>query len=1194
MRWLYKIFVCLCFLFSFAIGGLFILHGRVQREILALAKKQGLEVRVEGWLSTKVLLDRTAFEQGSYEVELSRVEVNFMRFPISLSPYYLGKLRLKSVECGRCNVRPLSEGKYSEGERAPLSLRKLLQERLPPIDSVNLPFRKIHSFKIETVKYLSYNISNITGSFVDQEVRGTFDVGREQWSFVGSHNFPHSRLYIGWKRGKNDSLAGGLLKATWVKEQEKQRYGVSFHLSTEGTLGLQGMRHFGDKLGKLSKLGKYLPSNGASPFTWTGSVEGKVPLGEALHESEEVCSLHKVRFEVPSYVFSGSGSILEGVDEESTSPRVSILGEISEKGESLQESMAGALRIGVDAVCGEDRARLAFTQIPKSFLGEFENTKCVVESTLSKPNLSVSILTNVYGAAVEGEGFFSLDRDKVVGRCSVRSSGCDLKGNLDIQLFPLLIRDIALSGRGKGWFLSTICSSLFSGDSWFGAVLGDVDFSMKKTSLSGSNLGRKEIHQAGDPVGDDGEIHICVLADSYASPSVYLENIQQQAVLSGDLSLKRGSLSSDVIRMVNRCQIDDAQFSAETTGDKIEFSSSLAGEYLELYLKGNYDKKSSSLTICALDGRAGYHPLHLERGITWKRGSSFPDQTLFLRLGQGLFVMDPGDTPRIDAHSIPLEPLILFLQPFSNTLSHMGARGVISGSWGLKQSDPVSWFPWWVHGAGEVKGLDVFDQNETLLTLETSQCSIIYNQDFLFVEGLCQNEGQILTQGKLLLPLQEGQIAQLRPMEGEVLIECETSLFHSLFQHFGFSLGGTVKGDLRLGGVPKTPSLAGHLSLDKGFLSKKGLMLDQIQLRILGKGKTIEVELRNDASNPGSSTLNGTGRVHVAPYFPFQAQLSLHRFPIQEEIGTFLMTGPLTLQGNSQAVSVRGDLKVDEGRIVISDNEEQQAKSVPHIPVRWKSRGHADSSPAEMPNKEDQSSLAELGIQVHCPSTLQMAGSEMDSLWAGQFFLSGPPSALQCVGQLDLCKGTIFFAKHEFPIQEGTVTMKGNLAQTQIHLSSVRSISGLDVHILCEGKAFAPRVVISSIPALSKRSIISHLLFEKDIAEINQSQLLEVIQTAIGSKSPLSKIQDMLGVQFSFFEDSDSQWKVKLEKTLTNKMSVGLIKAIHTPEAHYTLEYQILKGVSLRLGGFNAVSQIFPESNSNIAYQGSLGFDFSF
>lgn len=312
------------------------------------------------------------------------------------------------------------------------------------------------------------------------------------------------------------------------------------------------------------------------------------------------------------------------------------------------------------------------------------------------------------------------------------------------------------------------------------------------------------------------------------------------------------------------------------------------------------------------------------------------------------------------------------------------------------------------------------------------------------------------------------------------------------------------------------PYLQGEIYLQNGLYENyyTGTHLRQIDARAHVSKQTVHItSLSASDGNRGSAKATGRIRLSQADQFPFSIRAeidNLDTVSFDTIVGKF--SGDLTVSGSKLGSKAEGNLTVSEAIFRIPD---RLPAALPQLPITF-------INPPEIIARNTISSPAvspmQLDLTLDVPAKAFIEGRGMRSELQGKLHITGTYTDIVAKGTLGLIWGEYIFSGKVFDLTSGELIFQDKpTPSAYISLSGSCDLPDVSVTIALRGPLTSPKLSFNSSPQLSTSSLLSQILFNKDVSEINAAQALQLAQTVIslsGASGPdiLEKIRKTLGI----------------------------------------------------------------------------------
>jgi len=320
---------------------------------------------------------------------------------------------------------------------------------------------------------------------------------------------------------------------------------------------------------------------------------------------------------------------------------------------------------------------------------------------------------------------------------------------------------------------------------------------------------------------------------------------------------------------------------------------------------------------------------------------------------------------------------------------------------------------------------------------------------------------------------------------------------------------GHWTGDLWLRGTLGSPRLEGVCEIEDGSYENylTGTVLTNAQASIVPEHGRLH--LRGLKAESGEGKLTGTGTLHLNEKFPFELHLDFTKLNIaQIDLVSATAEGHVSIHGDIHGADARGKVHVLEAQFSIP---EKIPTPLPELPVVYKNKQQPvlEQKPAPYPLR--------LHLDVQAPKGIFIAGRGLSSEWQGNFHVGGTFTSIAAKGNLELLGGKFVFSSREFQLTNGALSFSGHeYEMPTIDLSGTMAERNITIIARLHGPLNAPKLTFQSTPPLPFGSILSYLLFGKDISEIDGFQAIQLASSvaSIAGTSPdvLENTKKSLGI----------------------------------------------------------------------------------
>lgn len=561
------------------------------------------------------------------------------------------------------------------------------------------------------------------------------------------------------------------------------------------------------------------------------------------------------------------------------------------------------------------------------------------------------------------------------------------------------------------------------------------------------------------------------------------------------------------------------------------------------------------------DGKIMDKPVSLEKpfeaGLSKEK---FNLDQLELNLDGGSFQLSTLLSPtqahlKVNAEHFPLDFLTLFSSRFSlEGLSSLdvdlqGSQGNLRGHLNLllQRAD--------IYPTGSDKAIQTKGNLQMHLAENTLQ---LHTHLVATDQQLCDISATLPFHFALWPPSFE--LVKDRPIFGQLTVE---GLSQQLFDFINIGsqrVGGFISTDLLLSGTLEDPILQGPISIQGGFYENYfiGIAVKDADVEAEAIGK--EVIVRQATTTDGEKgTAKATAVFHLKKGLPFFSQGTVSHFRVLRfDWLTGACSGPFTIDGNLEKALAKATLELDEADVSIPD---QLPSDLPTLPVTFINQ--KDEHSQKLSYSESYPFCYEL--DVHGDHDLRLSGRGIEAELGGTIHMTGKNLAVLASGALYTQKGKFSFAGKEFNITKGELRFSESSAF--MNITSSVELSNLSVTIHFRGSLSNPQLIFESTPALPTSSIISHILFDKDVSALSTSEAIQLANTIVSlsggsGTNVLESIRKIIGIdRLSFSASEEGKVSVQIGKYLTHGVTITLNQS--TEQSHVKVEVELKGGFLL-------------------------------
>lgn len=642
--------------------------------------------------------------------------------------------------------------------------------------------------------------------------------------------------------------------------------------------------------------------------------------------------------------------------------------------------------------------------------------------------------------------------------------------------------------------------------------------------------------------------------------------------LFGDL---RGEFSIEGQKIIlPQMELDEVEVKSIFEPHTSPFEVAIKGNWedpLQIIGKGNWQKRKGGvfLNVNDLDGYAFNKPFSLceSFSVEWNsdhfKMSNFSMDIARGHLSSRIDLTKTTSLIKIKAEEFPLEFIALPHKHFS--LAGMGSCDIDFVSWGNS-----------IQGNCNIalqRALFLSEGNYPLTTKGSLQVNLSGN--------VAQVHGELKSKDQQFLQFSGSFPIHYQHFPFQVRIDPEKSFSSQLVAEgkledlFNFinighhRIEGWLSTRLFFSKTFQKPAIQGDLELQDGLYENyyTGTHLKHIFAKATANKQTVHInELHADDGDRGHVTATGDLLLSPLKNFPFSITAQLDDLDtISFDTITGKFSGTLTICGDRLSSVAKGNLKIAEATFRIPD---QLPMSLPELSITF-------VNPPEVIIRKKISpppvSPLQLDLDLDVPSKAYVEGRGLNCELKGKLHVSGTYTDIVANGKLQLVKGEYIFSGKVFDLNEGELIFNDKpTPSAYISLSGTCDLPDVAVTVILRGPISAPKLSFQSSPQLPTSSLLSQILFNKDISEISAAQALQLAQTVIslsGNSAPdiLEKIRKTLGIdRLTIVTSENDPGKISLQIGKYLMRGVMLTLSQGAESRNVSVEVDLKKGIKLQ------------------------------
>lgn len=380
------------------------------------------------------------------------------------------------------------------------------------------------------------------------------------------------------------------------------------------------------------------------------------------------------------------------------------------------------------------------------------------------------------------------------------------------------------------------------------------------------------------------------------------------------------------------------------------------------------------------------------------------------------------------------------------------------------------------------------------------------------------------------------------------------------------TLEGELDGAATLAGTTEQPSLSGSLSLSDGTYTElvSGLSLTRLAATLKAEpapgGSIARIAATGRGAGESRDSLRFEGTARLGADSSFDGVLTFADAALSADlVERAVINGAARLSGPLGKLGLSGDLNLRALDYRIKAPKRAQLR-----PIEVRAVG-ADA-PERVQVAAPRPSLA-FDIRLAAANNVAISGRGLDSIWKARLNLAGRSEEPALTGRLDLQRGTIDFSGRRFSMTRGSVVFDRLLRNdpTLDMRAERRTGDGVLAVITLRGRASAPEVELTSVPAAPQEDVTALVLFGKRAVELTAVESLQAAQalaqlSGFGDGATRAFGLDMLNVDF---DTETGAGAVAVGKTVARGLFVSARQDVRGENGSVRVEYGVTDAFSI-------------------------------
>jgi translocation and assembly module TamB len=386
-------------------------------------------------------------------------------------------------------------------------------------------------------------------------------------------------------------------------------------------------------------------------------------------------------------------------------------------------------------------------------------------------------------------------------------------------------------------------------------------------------------------------------------------------------------------------------------------------------------------------------------------------------------------------------------------------------------------------------------------------------------------------------------------------------------------IAGGFAVDLAVGGTLAEPRPSGRVSISGGHYSNMalGTELDGIDLALTSAGQRFVLD-HLTATDGKAGKLNASGAVDMAQTpATVGFNLAFTDFLVaRDDNMTVNADGDLKLSGTLKAMSAAGKLGVRRAELYIPDRLPASIVTLDVTEVGGRDKGEAPQSAPVTP--------ITLQIALDAPGQVFVRGHGVTSEWHGHIDIAGSTAAPSLAGQLSVSNGSIDLLGQSFNIDRGIIGFaSGTRLDPTLDIQASATAATVTALVNVSGTAQAPKIALSSTPALPQDEILARVLFGANVGSLTPSQGLQLAAAAAtlaqGGPGIMDRVRSTIGLDRLDLSAGGANANgtqgvakgttVSGGKYIANGVFVGVAQGLGTNSSQAKVEVEITPNISV-------------------------------
>jgi translocation and assembly module TamB len=316
-------------------------------------------------------------------------------------------------------------------------------------------------------------------------------------------------------------------------------------------------------------------------------------------------------------------------------------------------------------------------------------------------------------------------------------------------------------------------------------------------------------------------------------------------------------------------------------------------------------------------------------------------------------------------------------------------------------------------------------------------------------------------------------------------------------------------------GTTAKPTLGGRLTLAGGEVQDfvQGVLVQNIAADIEADGD--RVRIASFTGHAGDGSIAASGTIGLAePGIPIDLHITAdHAKPISSDRLTTTLDADIGVSGEVAKTMLVA------GRVFLRRTDINIPNAFPPSVAKLNVIRPGQKPP---PPSSAPASVVRLALSIDAPQSIFVRGHGLDAELGGKLAIGGTTAGPDIAGGFELRRGDFSLAGTTLQFSKGEVSFNGSgvghAIDPTLDFEADSTNGGITATLAITGYADAPKIALSSVPALPQDEVLAHLLFGTSVSSLSPIQIAEIASAVAelsgvgGGGNPLGSVRNSLGL----------------------------------------------------------------------------------